>query len=129
MVERVRNVLKRDSKKGKHPLDTSATTPPVSKRKKDSDILRRYPINTISDEVEDYETIGQHKKALATELSKAKPRDSVLLPLMRSTFQDRRMFILSEEVSVCGILQEYSALSKPAIVRIYYVINWFNNGS
>lgn len=57
-----------------------------------------------------------HNKAIKVELAKAKPRDSVLLPLMRSTYGERRMFILNEATSVQSILEKYCALSRPAIV-------------
>ena len=45
----------------------------------------RYPISN-SDVIESSETIEQHITAINRELDKAKPRDSILLPLMRSTY-------------------------------------------
>ena len=50
------------------------------------------------------------------ELEKTRPRDSILLPLMKSTFGARRMFVLSDAISVAAILKEYRALSRPAVV-------------
>ena len=54
-----------------------------------------------------------------TELGKAKPRESVLLPLMKSTYGERRIFILNEATSVAIILTNYPALSCPAIVSLF----------
>lgn len=117
----IRNVVKRDSKKGKHPLNGSDT--PTPKRKViASEVMRRYPIGPNSSTIDNPETIAELKKGILNELSKSKPRDSVLLPLMQSTFGERRMFILSEEVSVESILKEYPALSRPAIVRNIMII-------
>lgn len=96
MVERIRNVLKRDSKKGKRPLDDSIDTPAPKRKAKVSELMKRYPVGGNSSlEIENSETIAQHEKAIANELLKAKPRDSIILPLMKSTFGVRRMFILS----------------------------------
>lgn len=116
MVERVRNILKSDRKKGKRLVDTTMETPPPKRQARDY-ILRRYPVGGSPALLENPETTAEHKKAISMELSKGKPRDSVLLPLMKSTFGERRIFILSTEVSVYSILQEYAALSRPAMVR------------
>ena len=116
MVERVRNVIKRDSKKARGmPVDEA---PEPKRRRKGIELLRSYPVSSkaSTDTSENAESLAIHLKALCTELSKAKPRDGVLLPLMRSTYGERRMFILNEETSVQGILEKYRALSRPAIV-------------
>lgn len=101
MVERVRNAIKRDYKKGKRP---SSGLTPVSKRKKTGDkLLNRYPISSTSlDTVtqDDPETLEQHKKAMSKELDKARPRDAILLQLMKSTYTNRRMFILDDSSSI-----------------------------
>ena len=81
----------------------------------ETEIMRRYPVNDNVD-IEDPETTSEHKRAIGNELAKAKPRDSVLLPLMKSTYGERRMFILSDEISVQDILNEYPALSRSSIV-------------
>ena len=60
----------------------------------------------------------EHKKVIDTELGKAKPRESVLLPLMKSTYGERRMFILNEATSVAIILTNYPAL--PSQISILY---------
>lgn len=77
-------------------MDEVDASPGVTpKRKKSDSILRRYPIvpNSIAT-AENSETLEQHCNAIATELRKAKPRDTVLLPLLRLTYDQRRMFIL-----------------------------------
>lgn len=80
--------------------------------------MRRYPVSSTAptDSSENAETLELHKKAIDAELAKVKPRENVLLPLMRSTYGERRIFILNEEISVHGILQKYQALSRPAVV-------------
>ena len=120
MVERVRNVIKSDKKKGKRPLNADETSMPKRKIKKVDEIFQRYPIacNNITNS-ESSETLEQHKKAISMELSKSKPRDTVLLPLMKYTYNERRMLILSEDneaKSVNALLEMYPALSNFAIV-------------
>lgn len=61
-------------------------------------------------------SVAEHNKALQEEMQKSKPRDSVLLPLMRSTFYDRRIFIQNDAASVSDILDHYPALYRPAVV-------------
>lgn len=125
MVERVRNVIKRDSKKARV-ANVEAEIPEPKRRKKGIDLLRRYPVNSSVEMNENAESLEVHNKAIGIELAKAKPRDVVLLPLMRSTYGERRMFILNEATSVQSILEKYRPLSRPAIVsangskRTYY---------
>ena len=54
--------------------------------------------------------------ALNAEMKKEKPRDPLLLPLMKSTYAVRRSFIQNEDQSVLDILERYEALSRPAVV-------------
>lgn len=118
MVERVRNVIKQDSKKAKRslPLSDENSEMPPKKRKKGVDLLRRYPVNDSTLGTENSESLEQHNNAILTELKKAKPRDNVLLPLVKSTYGERRMFILNEAVSVSDILEKHPSLTRPAIV-------------
>ena len=51
------------------------------------------------------------------EFKKAKPRDSVL-PLMKSTFKERRMFVQDDAGSVEDILDVFPSLCRPALVSI-----------
>lgn len=120
MVERVRNVVKLDNKRGKRPLENANDLNTPKRKKKDSEMLQRYPIQCNSDaNIEDSETMEEHKRAIACELSKTKPRESVLLPLMKSTFGVRRMLIFSDDASVCSVLEEYPALNRPVMVRFF----------
>lgn len=57
-------------------------------------------------------------KAIEEEMKKQKPRDTLILPLMKSTFQDRRMYIQNDATSVTEILQIHPALVRPAIVSL-----------
>ena len=79
-------------------------------------LLRRYPTRVLDAPVDDACSTERHKKAIEEESKKSKPRDSVLLPLMKSTFQARRMFI---QAKVEGTLQSFPTLSRPAVVSYY----------
>lgn len=120
MVERVRNVIKRDYKMGKRPASGhDATTP--KRRKRGDELLKRYPITDAIVNSENAESLEQHKKAISKELAKTRPRDSILLPLMKSTYDERRMYVLNDATSVNQILSKYPALCHPAMVCC---INW-----
>ena len=67
-------------------------------------------------ESEDPRGVVEHSKAICEEMKKPKPRDSLLLPLMKKTFQDRRIFIRSDASAVSEILEHYPALGRPAVV-------------
>ena len=118
MVERVRNIIKRDRKR--IPCDTSVPATKKAKvspetRKKDG-LLRRYPIGVTWPQ-EDGVSFDQHMRAIAAEMNKAKPRDTVILPLMKSTYRNRRMFIENDAKNVQEILNKCcSALKRPAVV-------------
>lgn len=123
MVERVRNVFKRDSKKAKDSLAEPVESEP-KRQKKDAGLRRRYPV-IRSNTLENADTMQQHRKAISSELGKAKPRDTVLLPLMKSTYGERRMFVLNESTSVQSILDQYPALSRPAVVSLLEICVYF----
>ena len=65
---------------------------------------------------EDSGSVSEHKKALQEEIKKAKPRDNILLALMKNTFRDRRMFIQNEATTVGEILEQYPALTRATVV-------------
>ena len=117
MVERVRNVIKRDSKKTKQEI---SALPEPKRRAKAIELLRRYPVvdASLNSEREDEDTMERHKKAISSELMKAKPRDAVLLPLMKSTYGDRWIFVMNEATLVAAILARHPALARPAVVSI-----------
>ena len=64
-------------------------------------------------DIEDPSTVDRHQ---AEELSKSKPRDTVLLPLMKNTYGERRLFIVNGSSSIGDIKTRYPALSRPAAV-------------
>lgn len=134
MVERVRNVIKRDSKRPVNQVidqenndGTVSSAGPKLKRSKRTDLSRRYPVtnnmatgSVIGDTVQDISSLNEIKSAIRNELAKGKPRDLVLAPFMKSTFEERRMHILSEPNSVNEFLKNYPALSRPAMVCLLY---------
>ena len=67
---------------------------------------------------EDPSSVAEHKKALQEEMKKAKPRDALLLPLMKSTFHDRRLFIQNDASAVADILEDYPALARSTVVSV-----------
>ena len=64
----------------------------------------------------DSETIEQHHKAITEEMTRAKPRERLLLPLMKSTFPVRWCFVKNEAESVKQIMETYPCLKFPIIV-------------
>ena len=80
-------------------------------------LMKRYPPRVHDDPVEDGETIKRHLSAMVTEMEKKKPREIVLLPLLKQTYSTRRDYITSDErSSVAEILKEYPALYLPSAV-------------
>lgn len=55
---------------------------------------------------------------MVEEMKKSTPRDAILLPVMKSTFQDRRIFIQNDAKSVRESLEVYPALNRPAVVSL-----------
>jgi len=84
MMERIRNIIKTDKKKSKEVEDNEEMpTLKRSHKAKADELSRRYPVTmTAAQLATDYETLQQHCKE---ELTKSKPRDRMLLPLMKST--------------------------------------------
>ncbi len=119
MVERVRNVIKRDRKRmSGSTAETPQKRSKITSEQKCREILqKRYP--TGANIREDQSSTQSHLSAMGNELSKAKPRDAVLLPLMKSTYPSRRIFVLNEAVCARQILDIYPALKRPTIVRIF----------
>ena len=52
---------------------------------------------------------------------KKKQRDTVLLPLIKSTYHRRQMFVLNEAASVSAILEKYPVLSHQTVVSFFLV--------
>ena len=65
---------------------------------------------------DDSRSAEEHYKAIQEEMRKAKPRYQVLLPLMKSTFHDRRIFVQNDAKTVACILNNHPALVQPTVV-------------
>lgn len=116
MLARVRNLIKADRKKNPTSSGSGPASSPKRHCKGAADLLlRRYPVMQQA-MLEDSDSIVQHKKAMSEEMAKAKPREAVLLPLMKKSYQNRWDFICNEAESVQQILEEYPAFHKLAIV-------------
>ena len=76
----------------------------------------RYPVRVQDNLSEDAHTTAEHNRAMHLEMQKAKPRDSVLLPLMKNTFNERRVYMQNDATTVKETLEIYPALARPAIV-------------
>ena len=76
----------------------------------------RYPVRVYESECDDQVSIAEHNKALSEEMKKAKPRDSLLFPLMKKTFNSKRLFIQNDASTVAEILDQYPSLVRPAAV-------------
>lgn len=114
MVERIRNLMKRAKVSREKESDPSE---PQAKRRKGQNLLLRYPVSNQI-ECDDSESLEQHQQAIAKELEKAKPRDSVLLPLLRSTYGERRMYILNEASCVKVIFEKFPSMRRPCVVCV-----------
>ena len=120
MVERVRNVIKADNKKTKRSgVDYPRPPSPKRHKKSSSSLVRCYPVSSY--EIGgDSATMDRHKAAIADEIRKGKPRDTLLLPLLK-TFGER-MFIINEATSVTDVLKHHPALVRTAVVSFITVI-------
>lgn len=110
--ERIRNVIKYDSKKARSAGRERPSSP--KRQKKTTTLVRRYPVSSY--ELSDAATMERHVKAILDEMSKGRPRDTLLLPLLKSTFGDRRMFVMNDATCVGDVLTVHPALSRTAVV-------------
>lgn len=111
-MERLRNVRKRSKDE-----EDCAVKPKKKKLSPKQSLMKRYPPRLHNDTREDNETTAQHLAAMVSEMGKKKPREIVLLPLLRRTYSARRDFITStERCGVAEILKEYPGLQIPAAV-------------
>ena len=67
--------------------------------------------------IEDHASIQVHLKGIEEELKRADSQDTVLLPFFRSTFGERRLFVLNDATSMKEIQDCY-----PAISLLWYYI-------
>jgi len=121
MIERIRNIIKRDRKRGVD--EELQETPSNTKRSKRSVLLDRYPVTSSScgdpSVEEDSESLHQHIKGMKEEMKKAKPRDSLLGPLMKSTYKCRRDDILCQNLPVSMVIERFPAIVRPSMVCTY----------
>ena len=117
MIERIRNLVRLDRKKNPSP-DQQQSTAKRSKTAPKDKLQRRYPV-TIGSEITDVETLEQHQKAVEEEMQRAKPRDRILLPLMKSTFQSRWLYVRKDASSARDIIEKYPCFKFSAVVSVY----------
>ena len=84
-------------------------------------MLNRYPVTSVSSfDVssleEDAESLQAHIKGMKEEIKKAKSRDSLLGPLMKSTYKYRQDFIRCEITPVSTVIDKFPALVEPSMV-------------
>ena len=88
MLEGVRNLIKRKSTASSDMIVSA----PKQNKVTDNSLMRHYPVR-IPPREEDVETIKQHVKAIQEEMAKTKPREHVLIPLIKNTSMERWLFI------------------------------------
>ena len=126
MVECLRNRIKHARKKLREE-DPLKVPPPKKSREATvkNDLLRRYPTRlNEGTSSEDPASIAEHLKGIISEMAKEKPRDSVLLPLMRTLFSSRRSYIEHDAEDVSNILEVYPALRRPSVVSKFYTVGY-----
>ena len=120
LVERIRNVIKRD--RIKCGCAEEEETPAAKRPKKETALLSRYPVSAGTDYstefAEDAESLAGHIESIKKEMEKDRPRDSLLAQLMKSTYRSRRDLIVTGSVPVAQILQDFPALKRPSMVCI-----------
>ena len=113
MIERKRNLEKNMKKRS----PSEPRNLPLKKSKVTS-LQQRYPVTLQVPTEDDSESVQRHIKALEDEMAKEKPRDHLLLPLMKSTYCTRRMEIESDELPVADLLKKFGASKRISVVRI-----------
>lgn len=91
MMQRVRNVIKKANKAARSSGLPTADTPSTKRLKNDKQkmaIVNRYPLNNQQQQgIDDITSLESQLKEIQVEMKKGNPRDSVLLPLMKSTIK------------------------------------------
>jgi hypothetical protein len=128
-VERIVTCLRNRVKQAKRKLrskgvvaDEDGSTPKRQRKSGNNDhLFRRYPAQGGGGgSLDDPRSIEEHCKGMREEMKKASPRDHVLLPLLKSTYEDRRAYIeFDSEADVRSMLEAYPALHRPAAVRSF----------
>ena len=90
MVVRIQNVIKADRRKARQSGGDPCTSPKKRQKKglDKQDLIRRYPVSSFSSSLfVDAASTERHNKAI-DEMAKMKPREAVLLPLMKTIYGD-----------------------------------------
>ena len=98
LLERLRNLRKRTKSSGANSEKTSKITVTQGSKKARSSLLKRYPPRAHI--VIDEDTIVKHEDAMLAEMAKKKPREVVILPLMKQTYSARRDYNLCPRDSI-----------------------------
>ena len=98
-------------------------TTPTSKRPRVASsgkphLLKRYPVNVVSREQMSADALEEAECALKEEEEDPNPDPQVYLPLMKSTFDFRRQYVVSEAESAIEIIEKYSFLKLEDVVNI-----------
>lgn len=126
-MERILSCLRNRVKQAKRNLRSKGLTTDedgsAAKRQRkagnNDHLFRRYPAQQCGGSLDDPRSIKEHCKAMCDEMKKASPRDHVLLPLLKSTYDDRRSYIeFDSEADVRLMLEVYPVLCRPAAVRL-----------
>ena len=126
MLESLRNRIKYSRRKLREE-DPSKVPPPKKTRETTikNDLLRRCPARVNEGaSSEDPASIAEHLKGVTSEMAKERPRDSVVLPLMRTLFSSRRSYIEHDAEDVSSIIDVYPALRRPSVVSKFYIIDY-----
>ena len=81
-------------------------------------LMKRYPIHLMEQErlsTDDYE---EAERVLQEEGEKPDPDPEVYLPLMKSTFEMRRQFVVSEAESARDIMEKHPLMKRESVVRV-----------
>ena len=109
MVVRIQNVIKADRRKARQSGGDPCTSPKKWQKKglDKQNLIRRYPVSSVSSSLlVDAASTERHKAV--DEMAKMKPREAV--PLMKTIYGDRRMFIMNDTTSAMEILSCYPVL-------------------
>ena len=108
--------------------DEDGSAPKRQRKSGNDHLFRRYPAQPGGGSLDDPRSIEEHCKAMCDEMKKTSPRDHVLLPLLKSTYGDRRSYIeFDSEADVRSMLEVYPALCRPAAVRLHTQIGSFRD--
>ena len=115
LLEQLRNLHKRTKSSGANSEKTSKIAVTQGSKKARSSLLKRYPPRAHI--VIDEDTIVKHEDAMLAEMAKKKPREVVILPLMKQTYS-----VTSDRTSVQEILSKYpTGLKLPSAVSLLYM--------